>query len=545
MWAVRAYLVAALAFLSFVPDAHGFRAFRGSYEPLLASQLSAATRPVPEAALHAMSQMRNREVPKAVSQRTDACRNRAKRLRKASRAAAATTEADVAKLLDSLVEAVDLPLIWMTYGLLTAALVNRQNEDAVTTMYKLLAAITEGVALYAFKENQRGPLKSWHVETFTENFCGVRTHESAAQDGRRVYDALSHVMVISPLMVLWDDVRSGAVVERREVDGKIQHGEEMKTSDGIMFMSRSLLTRIAGEEDITLVGWHPGCGENRWSEITDRLLVGCAVEGIDINPKSRATTFADVQNLLTDEALRKSMLKKLPENKESMFDMAVVLPVSMSCSFFGNLQYVTGGYYTNTHKLGQEIEEYKGDGSFLKRICAAGKFGMAKLLGPKDARTPFYKKLMVEAGYIVKKELELTVACKNLFGYGRRAFGHEAPTRFFETSRAGGKAMIDNKTLEEFSHITIMSRVIFYDPRMLPVFQFFASPCDTAYKGTKGSGSDVPSKLKAQAWENWLYALPAIAAVTDVLTARIVRKQTGEGEAARCFRHLAGSISGI
>jgi len=50
---------------------------------------------------------------------------------------------------------------------------------------------------------------------------------------------------------------------------------------------------------------------------------------------------------------------------------------------------------------------------------------------------------------------------------------------------------------------------------------------------------------QAQAWENWLYALPAVAALADVLAARIVRGATGEEEAARCFRHLAGSISGL
>lgn len=33
---------------------------------------------------------------------------------------------------------------------------------------------------------------------------------------------------------------------------------------------------------------------------------------------------------------------------------------------------------------------------------------------------------------------------------------------------------------------------------------------------------DVADSAEAQAWENWLYALPAVAAVADLLAARLM-----------------------
>jgi len=61
--------------------------------------------------------------------------------------------------------------------------------------------------------------------------------------------------------------------------------------------------------------------------------------------------------------------------------------------------------------------------------------------------------------------------------------------------------------------------VVFYSPQMLPVFSLFADTRDTAYRGSADCSGDVASSDEAQAWENWLYALPGVAAVADVLAA--------------------------
>jgi len=137
-------------------------------------------------------------------------------------------------------------------------------------------------------------------------------------------------------------------------------------------------------------------------------------------------------------------------------------------------------------------------------------------------------------------------------------------TAYYETSVAGARAILDNDVLKDFRYLKVLSRFLFFAPEMLPVFELFANPRDTALKSSPEASPSVPARdpatsphptpgtqvrcdvadsAEAQAWENWLYALPAVAAVTDLLAARLVRDITDESEAARCFRHLAGTLA--
>ena len=78
-----------------------------------------------------------------------------------------------------------------------------------------------------------------------------------------------------------DAIRTVRKVVVLAAAGPPRHGDKMKEKDGLWFMSRALKTRIAAlQRRITLVGWHAGCGLNRWSEVAEQLgvdLTQCTV----------------------------------------------------------------------------------------------------------------------------------------------------------------------------------------------------------------------------------------------------------------------------